>query len=175
MPDRPPGWSGWPLAAAALGWISAVLVLDARGSLALQHVLGVATWALLVAVLAQQSPLVRLQTAVVVVFATAVEYTFSPLLEVYLYRFDNVPAYVPPGHGLVYVSAMAIAETALVRRHLRACVGAVAAGGGAYALYGITLADRPVALGAFWFGCLVCFLRWGPSPGLYVGAFIVVP
>ena len=174
MPDRPPGWSGWPLAAAALGWISAVLVLDARGSLALQHVLGVATWALLVAVLAQQSPLVRLQTAVVVVFATAVEYTFSPLLEVYLYRFDNVPAYVPPGHGLVYVAAMAIGETALVRRHLRACVGAVAAGGGAYALYGVTLADRPDALGAFWFGCLVCFLRWGPSPGLYVGAFVVV-
>ena len=174
MPDRTRGWSGGLLAAAVLGWISAVLVLDAGGSLTLQHVLGVATWALLVAVLAQQTPLIRLQTAVVVAFATAVEYTFSPLLEVYVYRFDNVPAYVPPGHGLVYLAAMALGDTAFVRWHLRACVGAVAAVGGAYALYGVTLADRPDALGAFWFGCLLCFLRWGPSPGLYVGAFVVV-
>jgi hypothetical protein len=37
-----------------------------------------------------------------------VEFTFSPLLEVYLYRFHNVPMYVPPGHGLVFLSAWAL-------------------------------------------------------------------
>ena len=167
-------WSSGLLAAAVIGWISVVLLLDAEGSLWLQHTLGVMTWALLLAVLAQQTPLVRVQTAVVVAFATAVEYTFSPLLEVYLYRFDNVPAYVPPGHGLVYLAAMALGETAFVRRHLRACVLAVVAAGGAYAAYGVTLSERPDALGAFWFLCLLGFLRWGPSPGLYVGAFVVV-
>ena len=167
-------WSGGVLAATVMGWISVVLLLDANGSLWLQHALGLVTWALLLAVLARQTPLVRVQTAVVVAFATAVEYTFSPLLEVYLYRFDNVPAYVPPGHGLVYLAAMALGETAFVRRHLRGCVIAVVAVGGAYAAHGVALAERPDALGAFWFLCLLGFLRWGPSPGLYVGAFVVV-
>jgi hypothetical protein len=111
---------------------------------------------------------------VVVAFATAVEYTFSPWLGVYLYRFDNVPAYVPPGHGLVYLAALSLGATALVTRHLRTCAALVLAIGGAYALYGVTLAERPDALGAFWFLCLAGFLRWGPSPGLYVGAFVVV-
>ena len=73
---------------------------------------GSATWLVLVGLLAGESPLVRMQTAVVVVFATVIEYTCSPLLEVYLYRFHNVPAYVPPGHGLVYLAALAIGRTA---------------------------------------------------------------
>jgi hypothetical protein len=117
---------------------------------------------------------VRAQTAVVVVFATTVEYLFSPLLEVYVYRFDNVPAYVPPGHGLVYLSAYALGHTPFVRRHLRACCAAVVVLGGAWALHGLVLAERPDGLGAFWYACLVGFLLWGPSRPVYVGAFVVV-
>ena len=105
---------------------------------------------------ARVSPLVRAQTAVVVAFATVVEYVFSPTLEVYTYRFDNVPAYVPPGHGLVYLSAFALGPRR-VRRAAPACVrsAAVLVVGGAWAAYGVLLADRPDALGAFWFACLV--------------------
>ncbi len=76
-------------------------------------VLGVATWCVLVGLLVREAPLVRAQTAIVVVFASLVEYTFSPFLGVYLYRFHNVPAYVPPGHGLVYLAALAIGRTRL--------------------------------------------------------------
>jgi hypothetical protein len=115
-----------------------------------------------------------MQTAVVVVFATAVEYTCSPLLEVYLYRFHNVPAYVPPGHGLVYLAALAIGRTAFVHAHLRVCTAVALTAVGGYAAYGLLLADRTDVLGAFWFLCLVGFFRWGPSPGLYVGASFVV-
>jgi hypothetical protein len=157
-----------------MGWISVVLVLDSGGSLAQQHVLGGLTWLLLLAVLAAQSPLVRAQVGIVVAFATAVEYTFSPLLGVYVYRFDNVPAYVPPGHGLVYLAALALGQAAFVQRRLRGCTGCVLLVGAAYALHGVTLASRPDVLGAFWFLCLAGFLLWGPSPGLYVGAFVVV-
>ena len=78
----------------------------------------------------------------VVVFATMVEYTCSPLLEVYLYRFHNVPAYVPPGHGLVYLAALAIGRTAFVRAHTRAAPSAALVGVGGYAAYGLLLADR---------------------------------
>lgn len=166
-----------PSAIVAVGvmtWISAVLLLDSDGGRWLQRLLGVATWALLVFVLARESSLARVQTAVVVVFASLVEYTFSPLLEVYTYRFDNVPAYVPPGHGLVYLAALAIGRTVFVRTHASVCRTLAVTAVGAWAAYGLVFAERPDVLGAFWFVCLAGFLRWGPSPGLYVGAALVV-
>jgi hypothetical protein len=161
-------------AGAVMAWVSVVLVLDSDGSLGQQRLLGMATWALLVLALAAEPPAVRVQTAVVVVFASAVEYTFAPLLGAYTYRFDNVPAYVPPGHGLVYLAALCLGRTELVQRHLRACMATVVVVGGSYALYGVLLAERVDVLGLFWFGCLLGFLAWGPSRPLYVGAFVVV-
>jgi hypothetical protein len=41
-----------------------------------------------------------------------------------------------------------------------------------WALWGVTLADRPDALGAFWYGCLLLFAWRGRSPLLYAGAFL---
>jgi len=158
-----------------MGWITVVLALDASGSLSTQRLLGAMTWLLLALALSRESALVRTQTLVVVVAATAVEYTFSPLLEVYTYRFDNVPAYVPPGHGLVYLAALAIGRSGVVRRNLSTCVAAVLLLGGAYAAWGLSpLAPRLDVLGAFWFACLAAFLACGPSRPLYVGAFVVV-
>jgi len=160
--------------AVAMLWITAVLLVDAGSTRWTQRGLGICTWLVLVWLLRGESPLVRMQTAVVIVFASIVEYTFSPLLEVYTYRFDNVPMYVPPGHGLVYLAALAIGRLEWVQAHLRLCTAAVMLGGGAYAGYGLTSADRLDVLGAFWFLCLAGFLLWGPSRGLYVGAFLVV-
>lgn len=160
-----------------MGWLSVVLWLDRAGgdgSLWLQRGLGALTWVVLLVALWRVSPMVRAQTAVVVAFATLVEYTFSAGLEVYTYRFDNVPAYVPPGHGLVYLSAFALGHAAFVSRRLRVAELLVLAAGGAWAAHGLLLADRPDALGAFWFVCLAGFLAWGPSKHVYVGAFVVV-
>lgn len=167
-------WSAPRLVGGVLGWITLVLVMDSHAGIAVQRCLGLATWGVLAAFLAREAPLVRVQTLVVVVFASCVEYTFSPLLGVYVYRLDNVPAYVPPGHGLVYLAALAIGRSAFVRAHLRSLSVVVLVVGGCWAGYGVTLAARPDALGAFWFVCLVGFLCWGPSSGLYVGAFLVV-
>jgi hypothetical protein len=169
--SSPPLW----VAAVVLVWVPAVLVADRAATPTAQTLLGVATWALLLAVLAALDPLVRVQTAVVVVFATAVEYTFSGWLHVYVYRLHDVPAFVPPGHGLVYLAALALGGWALVRQHARVAVTATVAVGGLYALWGLSpLAPRLDVLGAFWFGCLLAFLAWGPSRLLYVGAFVVV-
>lgn len=162
------------IVAVVLGWITLVLLIDSGSTLTVQRALGLGTWIVLLGLLAREATLVRVQTAVVVAFASAVEYTFSPLLEVYLYRFHNVPAYVPPGHGLVYLAALAIGRSLFVRAHARACMTSVLVVGGAYAAYGLLVADRTDVLGAFWFLCLVGFFRWGPSTGLYVGAFLVV-
>lgn len=168
---------GAPASLLMMGWLSVVLWLDRAsgdGGLWLQRGLGALTWLVLVVALARVTPLVRAQTAVVVCFATVVELVFSPTLHVYTYRFDNVPAYVPPGHGLVYLSAFALGHAAFVQRSLRRWEVVVVGVGGAWAAYGVLLADRPDALGAFWFACLVLFLAFGPSKPVYVGAFVVV-
>ncbi|MGH3386255.1 MAG: hypothetical protein ACRDO1_16880 [Nocardioidaceae bacterium] len=173
-PETPTVAAGVLLPVAGMAWLTVVLLVDSGAGLWVQRALGAVTWAVLLAVLRRETTLVRTQAWVVVAFATAVEYTFSPLLEVYLYRFENVPAYVPPGHGLVYLAALAIGRTDVVRRHLGRCATAVVLAGGTYAAYGLWIAERTDVLGAFWFCCLLGFLAWGPSRGLYVGAFFVV-
>jgi hypothetical protein len=168
-----PAWTGLSM----MGWLTVVLWLDRAGGgggLGQQRALGLLTWLVLAVALSRVSPVVRAQTLVVVGFATVVEYVFSPTLEVYTYRFDNVPAFVPPGHGLVYLSAFAIGHAALVQRHRRTAVAAVLAVGGGWAAYGVLLADRPDALGAFWYACLVLFMLFGPSQPVYLGAFVAV-
>jgi hypothetical protein len=172
-----PTWSGVLASAAMMGWLTVVLWLDrasAGGSIWQQRGLGALTWGVLLLAAWRVPPMVRVQTAVVVAFATMVDYLFSPTLEVYVYRFHNVPTYVPPGHGLVYLSAYALGHTRFVVRHRRAVTGAVLLTGGAWAVHGWLLADRPDGLGAFWFACLTAFLLWGPSRGVYAGAFVVV-
>jgi hypothetical protein len=176
MPTSPPPGperSGFTTTVVC-GWILSVLWLDRGAAPGLQVVLGLASWALLAVLLRGCPALVRVQVAVVVVFATAVEYTFSGWLGVYVYRLDNVPAFVPPGHGLVYLGALALGRSAPLVRHATVLTAATVVGGGAYAAWGLWLSPRPDALGAFWYLCLLGFLRWGPSRTLYVGAAVVV-
>lgn len=155
-------------------WIPAVLLADRGAALWQQDLLGLGTWVLLLGLLARETPLVRSQVGVVVAFATAVEFTFSPLLQVYVYRLHNVPMFVPPGHGLVYLAALAFGRSRLVDRWRGPLLGAVVVIGSAYAAWGLWWSGRPDELGAFWFLCLLGFLAWGPSRSLYVGAFVVV-
>ena len=165
----------WRTPIVVMTWIPVTLVLDSHATLAQQWALGVVTWALLLVLLRGETRLVQLQTAIVIVFATLVEYTFSPFLEVYTYRFDNVPAFVPPGHGLVYLAAMCLGRSTFFRRHSRELIVGTVVVGGLYAAWGVSpWAARPDVLGLFWYGCLVGFLLWGRSRLLYVGAFVVV-
>jgi hypothetical protein len=160
--------------ACTLTWVPLVLVLDRGAGLWFQRALGLGLWLLLGWLLRRETPLARAQVAVVIAFATAVEYIFSPLLGVYVYRLDNVPAFVPPGHGLVYLCALAIGRTAVAQRRRTLLVAVTVLAGAAYAGWGLLVSDRLDVLGAFWFCCLLGFLRWGRSVTLYVGAFAVV-
>ena len=160
--------------AIVLVWIPAVLWLDRTASPLAQLLLGAGTWLLLLTLLRAEAPLVRVQTGVVIAIATVIEYVFSGWLGVYVYRLDEVPAYVPPGHGLVYLAAFAFARLPAVRRHARLAVTLTVVVATAWAFWGLLISDRPDVLGFFWYLCLLAFLRWGRSTLLYVGAFVVV-
>jgi hypothetical protein len=161
-----------------VAWIAIVLLADSVRGLdrwedARQAAFGVLTWLLLALLLRREAPLVRAQTLAVVAVATAFEYTFSVLLGAYTYRIGTVPPFVPPGHGLVYLAALAFGRSPWVRARGRALVWITVVSGAAWAAWGL-LGHRHDVLGVAWFGCLVAFLLWGRSRLLYVGAFAVV-
>ena len=85
-----------------------------------------------------------------------------------------MPAFVPPGHGLVYLSAYALGHAAFVERHRPAPRRGGARRPAGLGGVRLLVADRPDVLGAFWFLCLVGFLLLGPSQPVYVGAFVAV-
>lgn len=155
-------------------WVIVVLGLDTGATLGQQRLLGLLTWATLALALAFEPRATRVQVAVVVCCATLVEYVFAGWLGVYVYRLDNVPAFVPPGHGLVYLAALALGRSAWARRHGGVLLPATLVAGGCWAVWGLLLSPRTDVLGAFWFGCLLLFVWRGRSPLLYAGAFLVV-
>ncbi|WP_250279629.1 hypothetical protein [Frankia sp. Cppng1_Ct_nod] len=162
------------VAVVVVVWIPSILLLDVNSGVWHQRALGVFTWIVLVLLLRSESSATRAQIAVVVAFATVVEYAFSPTLGVYTYRLHNVPAFVPPGHGLVYLGALALGRSRLFGAARGVLVAGTVVIGGVYSFWGLFLSGRPDALGAFWFGCLVLFLWRGRQPLVYVGAFLIV-
>ena len=125
-------------AALLIGYLAVLLGLDHFASYPEQLGLGVVTWALLI-VLAWQLPLFqRAMVLGVVCFATIGEVTGSLIWGVYRYRLHNLPLFVPPAHGLVYLTGIAIA--AALAPHARAVVIAAAA---AAATWGAARALRP--------------------------------
>lgn len=160
--------------AIVLAWIPLVLGLDSVSSLGEQRLLGVGTWLLLLALLVREDARTRAQIAVVVAFASLVEYTFAGWLGVYAYRLHNVPWFVPPGHGLVYLGALAIGRSAVVSSYRLLLIRTTLVVAGTYAVWGLAVSPRHDVLGAFWFGCLAFFLVRGRNPLVFVGAFLVV-
>src|SRR3954453_23387454 len=160
--------------AVVLAWIPLVLVLDRDASMTQQRLLGIGTWLLLLALLKRESGRTRAQVAVVVAFATLVEYCFAGWLGVYVYRLHDVPWFVPPGHGLVYLGALAMGRSELFARSRRWLIPLTLGVAATYATWGLAFSGRHDVLGAFWFGCLALFLLRGRNPLVFVGAFLVV-
>jgi hypothetical protein len=150
-----------------------VLLVDHAGSHPTQRLLGLATWAVLLLALSRVGPVVRAQTLVVVGFATCIEFLCSPTLEVYLYRFHNVPMYVPPGHGLVYLSAYALGHAGWVEGRQRLCAALALSSLGVWTGWEL-MQPRHDVLGGLWFLCLLAFVWKGPSRAVYLGAAVVV-
>ena len=167
------------VAVVVLLWITVVLWLDhglgpGGATMAEQRWLGVSTWLLLAALLAAEETRTRIQVGVVVVFATLIEYTFSYALHVYVYRLHDVPWFVPPGHGLVYLGALAIGRSSWVLERATWLLPATFGLAAGYSGWGLFVSGRTDVLGALWCACLGLFLWKGRQPTVFVGAFVVV-
>jgi hypothetical protein len=163
-----------PFAAMVLCVIASFLALDQFASPDEQLLLGAATWAILIASCASLGPEDRARALLVVVVATCAEVLGSIVLGAYTYRLENLPAFVPPGHGLVFLAGLRISQSAPVRRHPRAFLAAVIAIVLAWGIAGLLLLGRTDALGAITGALLVYVLLRGRAATLYAGVFLVV-
>lgn len=166
-----PAWAGPVL---IWTWVPVALWADSLVPLVGQNIIGALTWAMLIVLLRREDVIVRIQVGVVVVFASLVEYTFAGHFGVYVYRLENVPLFVSPGHGLIYLGALQMGRTAWVQRHLRRLMVLVIGSIGIWAIAGVTILERKDVLGLFWYCWLVIFLFFGPSRGTYIGAAFFV-
>jgi hypothetical protein len=154
--------------------ISSFLALDHFADASEQILLGAATWLILVASLIPLAREDRARVLLVVLVASSAEVLGSIVLGAYTYRLENLPAFVPPGHGLVYLAGLRISQSAPVRRHPQACVRGVIAIVAAWGAAGLLVLGRTDELGALTGALMIYVLLRGRAPTLYAGVFLVV-
>lgn len=155
-------------------FFAALLGLDHFASFREQLGLGAAAFAVLLAACLRQPAERRAQVAVVVAVATCFEVLGSIIWGVYRYRLGNLPLFVPPAHGLVYLTGFALSRSAPVVRFPRAFVGAALAGAVGWGVAGLTVLPRTDVIGAFGVLVFSVFLLRCSKPTVLAGVFLVV-
>ncbi len=167
-------------ALSILAFLAVLLAVDTQVDARQQLALGALTWVALWAACRGVPAMLRAQALVVVVVATGAEIVGSIVWGVYTYRLENLPSFVPPAHGLVYLAGVALASRAsdpgtqslsgaqgrLVRIALVLAL--------AWGIAGVTVLPRSDVGGALGAGLLALYLVRGRAPSVYAGVFLVV-
>jgi hypothetical protein len=155
----------------AVPYIAAGLWADRYVGHGGQLLLGLLTAAVLAALLPLQTNATRLQTLAVVGIATLGEVIGSLIWGLYSYRLENLPAFVPPGHGLVFLCGVSLAT--LVRGRPSVLLGAAVAGATIWGVAGLTVLPARDVAGAIGCAFLVAVLVRTRRP-VYAGVFLAV-
>jgi hypothetical protein len=93
-----------PLPLGFAAFVGAGLLLERDAGSTGGLLLGALTWLVLLASCARLDRAERRRVLALVAVATAGEVLGSIILQLYAYRHGGIPAFVPPGHGLVYLA-----------------------------------------------------------------------
>jgi hypothetical protein len=152
----------WSLAAV----IAAGLAVDQAFRPWGQVAVNVFVWCLFAALLWTRHGAERLTLFACLAYAAFGEFVLSEGLELYAYREEGIPLFVPPGHALLLLVGAAIAQR-LGEERLRpvpwALLPLVA-----FAAWSGTDPSAP-----WLFALYVLCVRFGPSPGLYSVMFVL--
>jgi len=163
--------NGIGLLVAFVTFVAIALPLDRSTTATEQLALSLLAWAFLGIALALQPTATRIQVIGLVVLATILECVGSLIWGAYTYRLENLPLYVPAGHGLFYLSALRAASLPILQRNARAIVVAVTAGATAWMLYGLVARPLPDLLGFVTWAIFIRFIARGRYPLLYAVSF----
>ncbi len=159
-------------AVGGCAYLALLLALDRYATYPEQLALGVLTFVVLGAALTRVPAERRAQALAVVAFATIGEVTGSLAWGVYSYRLHNLPLFVPPAHGLVYLTGLSVALA--LRQHTRMLVTTAAVAAAAWGVLGLTVLPRRDVAGAVGVPLLLVFLWRGRNRAVYAGVFLVV-
>jgi len=142
------------------------LPLDKAGGIPGQVVVSVWTWALFLVLLARINQQLRIPLMLCLVISTLGECGLSLVWGLYVYRLQNVPFFVPPGHVLLFALGLTFAPH--LPRWSLVVVAAFAAGYGATAF--VTSTDTfSSALAVL----LLVFMAFGRHRRLYAMMFVI--
>ena len=143
-----------------------------------QYLLGALTFSVLYLAALKAPREQRAQVWTCVAVATCFEIVGSLVWGVYRYRLGNLPLFVPPGHGIVYLFGLLAAQTPVVMRHGRRVAYFVLAAAGGWALAGVTVmpavTGRVDVQGALCLPVFAYFLLRSPRWPLFAAIFIIV-
>jgi hypothetical protein len=141
-----------------------------------QWLLGALTFGVLYLGAMQAPKEQRTQVWVCVGVATGFEIFASLIWGLYRYRMHNLPLFVPPGHGLVYLFGLLAARTPVVMRHGRRVAYVALAGATIWATAGLTvlpaISGRFDVQGALWLPLFAWFVLLSPRWALFAGIFV---
>lgn len=158
-----------------LGVMLLGLGLDHFATLRWQLVLSACTWLILLGACVSLTGQQRARTAVVVIVATIGEIIGSVIWGIYTYRLGNLPMFVPPGHGLVYLTGLRLADTRWVRAHHAWFIRLALLGIWTWGIVGLSgVLGRHDIAGAVGCATLTAFILRGAAPDLYAGVFVAV-
>lgn len=119
----------------------------------------------------------RRQVWLCVLVATGFEVVGSIIIGVYRYRLHNVPLYVPPGHGLVFLFGLTATATPIFQRHGRKVALALLAICSVWALAGLTVlpprTGRLDVQGALCLPIFAWFVMRSPRYALFAAIFVM--
>lgn len=154
--------------------VTLCFLIDSVAGIELQYALGFAGWISLIGLLYGECNFVRAQVLVAVAFATVGEHFASIYMAGYTYRLENVPAFVPPGHGIVYLTAVIIGRCGFFQQYARKIVLFVVLVGGLWSVFTMLgLVGRKDEIGSILFAVYLLYLFKGRSPMVYLGAFFI--
>ena len=165
------------LHAYLLTYLPFLLLADSRITAQWQQwLLGALTFVVLYLAAMRAPKEQRVQVWVCVAVATGFEIFGSLIWGVYRYRLHNVPLFVPPGHGLVYLFGLLAASTPVVQQYGRRVAYFILGCAGLWALLGLTLLPaingRFDVQGALCLPVFAWFILRSPRWALFAGIFI---
>lgn len=151
------------------------LWIESYTNLTQQIALSVIPWVVLIVACLPHTLEERTRVAVVVIAATMGEIVGSIIWGLYVYRLENLPLFVPAGHGLVYMAGWRISQMEFLERHRQAFIATVIALIATWGLLGLSgVLGRIDAAGAV--GCVVVivFLLVSKNAPVVAGVFLIV-
>ena len=165
------------LHAYLLTYTPLLLLADSRiTALWQQWALGLLTFSVLYLAALKAPREQRMQVWICVGVATGFEIFGSLIWGVYRYRLHNLPLFVPPGHGLVYLFGLMAARTPVVMRYGRRVGRVILASAGLWAVAGLTvlpiITGRVDLQGALCLPVFAWFVLRSPRWPLFAAIFI---